>query len=659
MKVFTSYSHKDKLYRAQLDTHLSSLKREGVIEVWHDRKITAGREWADQIDENLEQASIILLLISSDFLASDYCYDKEMVLALEKHQNGEARIIPIIIRAVDWHTAPFAKLQALPQDGKPIASWKNKDEAWTDVAKAIRQVVQELSSKANPSANQRPDGHRSPVWNIPLERNPFFTGREDILGEIHEALLSTKRAAFSGLGGIGKTQTAVEYAYQFKDEYSQILWIKAESKESLTSDFAQLASVLDLREKQAQDQQEIVKAVQRWLQQHDLWLLILDNADDLSLIQPFIQGLQTGHILLTTRAQATGTISRVEVRELPEQEGAVFLLRRAKLADKGTSYETISQELRTQALAIVKELAGLPLALDQAGAYIEETQCGLVGYLNLYNTHGVDLLKERGLFAPGHPDPVATTWVLSYQNIEQANPAAAELLRFCAFLAPDGIPEELITQNASELGDLLGPVAENPLLLNKAIGEILKYSLLNRKIQSKTLDIHRLVQAVIQNSLDEETKPQVREQVVRAMNHVFPEVEFHNWPHCDRLLPQAQHCTSFLIPNSIHIPEASSLFNKTGEYLHERARYVEAEPLFQRALAIREEALGPTHPDVAGSLNNLASLYKNQGKYPEAEPLFQRALAICEEALGSEHPTTKIVRGNYADLLKMMEGKKD
>uniref|UniRef100_UPI0031406BDC tetratricopeptide repeat protein n=1 Tax=uncultured Nitrospira sp. TaxID=157176 RepID=UPI0031406BDC len=536
MKVFISYSHKDKRYRTQLDTHLALLKREGIIEVWHDRKITGGKEWADQIDANLEQASIILLLISSDFLASDYCYDKEMGRALEKHDNGEARIIPIIIRSVDWGTAPFAKLQALPQEGKPIDSWRKKDEAWTDVAKGIRQVVQEISSNANPSTIQRPGEYRRPVWNIPLERNPFFTGREDILGEIRETLLSSGKAAFSGLGGIGKTQTAAEYAYQHKEDYSHILWVKSESKESLTSDFAQLASVLDLREKQAQDQQEIVKAVQRWLQQHDRWLLILDNADDLSLTQTFIQGLQTGNILLTTRAQATGTISRIEVRELPEQEGVFFLLRRAKLITKDISNDNLPEELQTQALGIVKKLDGLPLALDQAGAYIEETQCGLVGYLNLYNAHGVDLLKERGLFAPGHPDPVATTWVLSYQNIEQANPAAAELLRFCAFLAPDAIPEELITQGASELGNILGPVAENPLLLNKAIGEILKYSLLNRKVQTKTLDIHRLVQAVIQNSMDEETKTHGMERGVRVLNHVFPEVKFLNWPQCDRLL---------------------------------------------------------------------------------------------------------------------------
>jgi tetratricopeptide (TPR) repeat protein len=442
----------------------------------------------------------------------------------------------------------------------------------------------------------------------------------------------------------------VEYAYRHKDDYSQILWVKAESQESLTSDFSQLATVLNLPEQKAQDQQDAVNAALFWLKQHDQWLLIFDNADELSLIHPFIQGLERGHVLLTTRAQATKIFPRVEVKELPNDEAARFLLRRAKLLDKETPQERVPLELHQQALDIVIILNALTLALDQAGAYIEETQCSFDDYLKLYKSHGIELLKERGLFAPGHPDPVATTWVLSYQNIEQANPAAAELLRFCAFLAPDAIPEELITQSASELGDLLGPVAENPLLLNKSIGEILKYSLINREIRSKTLDIHRLVQAVIQDSLDEETKVQGRERVVRAMNHVFPEVEFKNWPQCDRLLPQSQHCASFIMTNDIQIPEASSLLNKTARYLHERARYTEAESLYQRALAIREQALSPTHPDVATSLNNLAWLYYNQGKYPEAEPLFQRALAIREQALGPTHPDVATSLNNLARL---------
>ena len=518
------------------------------------------------------------------------------------------------------------------------------------MAKGIRQVVDELSRQPNPPATQSISEHRKPVWNIPLERNPFFTGREDILGEIREALLAFGKAAFSGLGGIGKTQTAVEYAYRHKEDYNHIFWVKADSKEFLTSDFTQLFSLLNLPEQKAQDQQEVVKAVQWWLQQHDQWLLILDNADNLSLIIPFIQGLQSGHILLTTKAQATGTISRVEVPKLPDQEGAAFLLRRAKVITNDTSDETIPKELQTQGLAIGKELDGLPLAIDQAGAYIEETQCGLAGYLELYRTHGIELLKKRGLFAPGHPDPVATTWALSFQKIEQTNPAAAELLRFCAFLHPDAIPEELIIDGASELGPILGPVVKNAISFNQAIGEILKFSLIHRDMKTKTLDIHRLVQSVIRKSLKDETQHQWIDRLVRALNCVFPDVKFETWKKCDRLLAQAQQGASFIFQENLMLLEGARMLNQTAYFLYERARYLEAEPIYQRALTIREQVLGPTHSHVATILNNLGLLYSHQGRYVEAKPLFQRALTIREQALGPMHPHVAQSLNNLAGL---------
>jgi hypothetical protein len=142
--VFFSYSHRDEDMRDELERHLSLLKRSGAIRSWHDRRISAGGSWKVAIDEHLEKAHIILLLVSNDFLASDYCYDIEMKRALERRDAGQAVVIPVILRACDWHTAPFGKLQALPKDGKPVRTWPNQDEAWTDVARGIRAVVEGL-----------------------------------------------------------------------------------------------------------------------------------------------------------------------------------------------------------------------------------------------------------------------------------------------------------------------------------------------------------------------------------------------------------------------------------------------------------------------------------------------------------------------------------
>ncbi|MCI0662643.1 MAG: toll/interleukin-1 receptor domain-containing protein [Acidobacteria bacterium] len=144
IEIFYSYSHEDEILRVKLEKHLSVLRRNGMIKGWHDRNISAGTEWKDSISEHLESARVILLLVSSDFLASDYCYDKEMMRAMERHEKGSARVIPVILRKCDWQDAPFGKLQALPKDAKPVKSWGDIDEALVDVVTGLRRVIAEI-----------------------------------------------------------------------------------------------------------------------------------------------------------------------------------------------------------------------------------------------------------------------------------------------------------------------------------------------------------------------------------------------------------------------------------------------------------------------------------------------------------------------------------
>jgi hypothetical protein len=141
-RIFISYAHADEGHRKRLDVHLAPLKREGLILPWHDRMIEPGSDWAGEIDRNLAEADIVLLLVSADFVASDYCYEKELQTALERHGRGEARVIPIVVSPVDFGKTPFARLQALPRDAKPISTFSQVDDAWLDVAKGIRRVVE-------------------------------------------------------------------------------------------------------------------------------------------------------------------------------------------------------------------------------------------------------------------------------------------------------------------------------------------------------------------------------------------------------------------------------------------------------------------------------------------------------------------------------------
>ena len=179
IEVFISYSHRDEPLRDELEKHLSILKRQKLISTWFDRKIGAGEEWKGQIDEHLDSAKIILLLISADFLASDYCYDIEMMHAMERHESGEARVIPIILRPVDWAGAPFGKLQARPTDAEPVISkkWGSTDEAFVDVARGLRDAIVSLKPKDPAGANSKtaPNGSLKNIIVDQMHRGDYTT----------------------------------------------------------------------------------------------------------------------------------------------------------------------------------------------------------------------------------------------------------------------------------------------------------------------------------------------------------------------------------------------------------------------------------------------------------------------------------------------------
>lgn len=210
LELFFSYSHQDEALRDELAKHLSLLQHQGVITAWHDRQILPGSEWAGQIDQHLEQAKIILLLISSDFLASNYCYAIELERAMERHQSGEAVVVPVILRSVDWQGASFGQLQALPKNARAVTTWKNQDEAFTDIAKGIRKVVEgfqmtvvEVQAEDNSSTpefntgpTQEPNLQPStppadleiPEGQVPLS-SPFYVGRPPIETDCYSAIL--------------------------------------------------------------------------------------------------------------------------------------------------------------------------------------------------------------------------------------------------------------------------------------------------------------------------------------------------------------------------------------------------------------------------------------------------------------------------------------
>jgi len=498
-------------------------------------------------------------------------------------------------------------------------------------------------------------------WTVPYQRNLHFTGRAELLDRLDQRLFLKEQAAISpvalvqtlavrGLGGIGKTQIALECAYRARERNrdAHILWIPAASEEAIMASFVRCAQMLCPARETRTDQQTRVADVICWLEhcQQD-WLVIFDNVEDISLVQRYFPQQGRGSILMTTRSTAVASVAlSFEVDQLSVMEGTEFLLRRTCRLDANDDESNMASN-------VVIALDGFPLALDQAGAYIEETGCRFETYLQLYHAYRAVLLARRGIQSTSYPDSVTTTWSLCLQKVEQMNPAAADLLRLCTFLAPDFIPEELLKKGAPCWPPELQQAVADPLTFNQMIEDLLKFSLVKRFAEERFLSVHRLVQAVQMDALREEAQDQWAERVVRAMHRAFPEAgEGSTRQHLQRYLSQAQACHALMQEYAFEFAEATALLARIAACLEDLALYEQAEHLFQRVVQISERRLGSEHAEVAEALNNLAALCRKQSKYEKAESLFLRALHIWEHTLGPDHPSVASVLKNIATLYK-------
>jgi tetratricopeptide (TPR) repeat protein len=441
--------------------------------------------------------------------------------------------------------------------------------------------------------------------------------------------------AICGLGGVGKTRLAVEYAKQQQEAVTAVLWVSA--ARDFYSEFAKLAPQLGGDNQTLEQQSAFVK---HWLAEHPHWLLVIDNADDEHLFTP--QHLNncvplTGKVLITTQRDAKLMTARFACAALPlhsfrEQQGAEFLLQRLNT-------RTAADE--TAALAISHALTGLPLALVQAVAYIIENVCSLAEYQDLYANNQRVLLNPDGhaLSIPDHDLPVFQTFQLSFSRLPETS---KQLLQYCAMLDPAAIPEEILMELLSL----------DALALNARLKPALSYGLLQRNADSKTLSLHRLVGEVLLLELTDHTVRELAEPLVNAVDALFPSVKFENWQQCERLLSSGLECADWITKYNLSSETTARLLSQLGYYLNDKGDYARALPLYEQALEIRQTVLGENHPDTASSLNNLAMLYYSEGDYARALPLFEQALAIRQTVSGENHPETASSLNNLAELYR-------
>jgi tetratricopeptide (TPR) repeat protein len=491
-------------------------------------------------------------------------------------------------------------------------------------------------------------GSVSKPRNLPFASlGPLFAGRDEDLADLHTALLGAKGApvALHGLGGIGKTRLAIEYAWSREAVYSALLFVSASDGAALNAGLAGLTAleILDLPEREARDDATKITAVLRWLESNPTWLMILDNVDDraaVAEVAKLMPRLKGGHIVITARASNfPAGVQKLEISTLDENAAAQFLL------DRTDGDRSNSKDDPALARTLARELGGLALGLEQAGAQIATDHIGVARYLKLWSESRDKALAWADATVTGSDRTLATTWATS---VAQLSPESRQLLERLAFLAPDPVPDSLL--------DVAVPGETPDCDAYQARSGLYAYSLVSRVTEdggAPGFVVHRLVQDYAHRAMSEERRPKALRDALEWVNAAVvndPE-DVENWPIIDPLAPHALAVARAADEAVIANPTAR-LFNQLGILLLAKANYAEAEPLMRRALVIQEASLGPDHPYVAIDLSNLSRLLQDTNRLDEAEPLTRRALAIGEKSDGSDHPNVAIHLSNLALLLK-------
>ncbi|MCX4973240.1 tetratricopeptide repeat protein [Streptomyces sp. NBC_00620] len=475
--------------------------------------------------------------------------------------------------------------------------------------------------------------------NLPGSASGVFVGREDELARLRRLLTDEGEAAVTqvsgtraihGLGGIGKSTLALHYAHIHRHTYTLVWWLNAATTEQIVTGLASLALRLCPQWAPTADVQERAAWAILWLQWHPGWLLVFDNVEHPDDLRHYLGALPDGHHLATSRT-ATGwhAIAPTMPLGLLDADAAVSLLCTLALGEG----QTPTPHQREEADALAAELGYLPLALEQAGAYLFETGTELADYRTL--------LGQVMDTAVGGIDPertIARIWRHTLTAVEHRNPRAVTLLDAMAWLAPDDIPRTL-----------LAPLCPDTRTLGEALGALHSYNMISYSADRHAISVHRLVQTVLQHrpATGPDGHPPGRQDAEHLIRQAIP-TEDTNTPQWERLLPHVVALAASTPPHSPASTETADAFHATAQYLYRQGRDAHSIPLRTAALTQYEQELGDIHPDTLTSRNNLALAYKSAGDLNRAIPLYEATLTQREQVLGDIHPSTLNSRNNLA-----------
>ena len=630
---FISYTGRDLKWATWI---AETLRSNGYTMAFQPWDFKGGGSFINDMHEAIKTCEKIVLVVSQKYFESDYCNAEWQNYICNDPVGKKTSIYPI-------------RIENIKPDGLLTARTYidlfdiDKFEAEKRLLDFVDPNPKERKSAGYPGKRSNYPG-QLPFNNLP-DRNAYFAGREDILQSISSAFEKKEGVVLtqtvSGLGGIGKTQTAIEFAYRYASRYDCIWLVNAEKNETLYDGLLKFTEKMCGFDSTAATPEKVKDLVREWTARNESWLFIFDNAEDYGVLSGYLpqNNAGQGNVLITSRNEFWDKTGRkaLRINVFSEEEATEFLRGRTGIENDD---ETAKELCIT--------LGGLPLALELAAAYISENDSAFSEYIELYKRYKLELLGQN--LREGEAS-VDTIWQMSIDKIN--NDSARQLLYICSYCAPDHVDTDALIRSNPYLPSPLLEAAADELKFKAALRDLRRFSLI--RLEGKNISLHRILQEAVKCSVEPDTQ-----YLACCFEHINDLMSC-----CDYDTKEERDESRALLPHAISVYEntgnfciefndAYKLCLYIADGLSELAVYTESISFYNKALKTVEKVLGVEHSDTATAYNNIAIVYQAMGDYDKAMEYNNKALAICEKVLGKEHPDIATTYNNIAVNYKAM-----